>query len=210
MRVPWVFLVTGLVAAGPSAGAAPACGLLTDQRGDVQVGYVTPHQDDRVDLVSADLGNDARSLTAVIRVAALDSAVAQPGLHWHLEFDVRGTEYHVTAQRFADGDRFSLHRLLVVNPAEANVVNVTDLERVATVTGSIDAARGVIRVTVPLTAFEPAVRKGHALTDVQAYAEITPGTTATPSTSHARVVRDDADTTRMFVVGTPTCVARGR
>lgn len=209
MRAPWVFLLTGLLVA-PGADAAPACGLLTDRRGDVEIGYVTPHRDDRVDLVAADLGNDARSLTAVIRVAGLDATAAHPGLHWHLEFDLRGTEYHVTAERLPDGDRFSLQRLLVVNPGDANVVNVTELQRVASATGSIDVARGEIRVTVPLTAFEPALRKRDTLTDVQAYAEVSPGTTATPGTSHARLVRDDADTTRTFVVGTPTCVARGR
>lgn len=216
MRTPPILVALALAAAAsPVALAATpraACHLITDPAADVEVAGAAAYDDPRIDLLSADVGADRRQLTTVVRVADLDAA-GQPdhGLHWRLEFHVDDVEYHVAAERLADGDRFVVRRLVVVNPGDADVVNLTELEPVATVAGVFDTVRNEVRVAVPLSVFTGhAMRPGTRLTHLKAYGQLDLGSTRDAHAPVETSIEDKAETDRVLVLGTRTCARPGR
>jgi hypothetical protein len=201
--------VAAAVLTTPSLAATPrSCTLLTDAAGDAQdQPYTTPPSPNQpeLDIVSGDVASDQRSVTTVIRVAHLGTAMDSPGQdnQFRFTFWVGSDSRAVTtyASRSVDAEDF----FFAVAPEGSSTY-----QPLSRATGVFDVANNQVRVTVPLAeaAHGRIIRRDTRLTHLgastwrgygleSAYTSIATGL-------------DTASSGKTYLVGSPSCVAVGQ
>lgn len=204
-------LATSLVAAVALAGGAaaapkPVCNLMSDPKGDASFLDTLPN-DRSLDIVSADVASDAKTLTGVLRVDAFSavSPTSPLGRGYYVMFNAPKAEFpiYLNVQITPDVTRFAWGTRETLASGNGSYV------RKGEATGVIDAAKNELRISVPLA-------------DVAAVTKLTPGTKLTALTASTTSVIgtsasgglvatvDDAAGSKAYLVGTPSCVAPGK
>jgi hypothetical protein len=201
-----VLALAGAGLAHAAAPVAPSCNLLVDDKGDAQFLGAVPN-DANLDITSADVASDAKTITAVLRLAAYaDTDPQSPlGRGYYVLFNAPGLDFPIyfnmqitpDLTRFAWGDRETLAT------GNGSYVKKGDA------TGVIDAAKGEIRISVPVS-------------DVKGIAKVAPGAKLSSLTANATAVLgtsatgglvstvDDAASSKTYTMGTPSCVVPGK
>lgn len=115
-------LALSLAAAGAPAFAAakakpPVCGLITDAKGDGHPQPAPALKSSALDITGADVATGKRTVVAVLRVVATDTAndpLARFGMEWSVSFSVKGTTYTFQRRRtagVAEGYRYTFNGL---------------------------------------------------------------------------------------------------
>lgn len=192
-------------AAGAKPAAQPSCNLMVDDKGDAQFLGAVPN-DPNLDITSADVASDAKTVTAVLRLAAFGATDPQSPL---------GRGYYVLFN--APGSEFPIYFNMQITP-DLTRFAWGDLEKLATgsgsykkkgdATGVIDTAKGEIRISVPVSDVKAvgAVAPGSKLTNISAAATAVLGTSATGGLVSTV---DDATSAKPYIAGSPSCVKPG-
>lgn len=205
-------VVASLVAAG-SAGAAtrtrpkpkPVCNLLVDDKADAEFLGLAPN-DPNVDITSADIASDAKTITAVLRLASFSETDVQAplGRGYYVQFTAPGSEFPIyfNFQITPDLKRFAWGTQEVLATGNGSYVKQGDA------TGVLDAAKGEIRISVPVSAVGAvaSVKPGVKLTNLEASSTVVLGTSATGGLVSTV---DDATGSKAYVAGYPSCVKPG-
>ncbi|HVF20349.1 MAG TPA: hypothetical protein VNA14_08910 [Mycobacteriales bacterium] len=157
MRAVRLALLCTALAAGmavPSATAARrGCPMVVDQASDAVLSWDPTVERDmpHLDLRSADLTSDARSITAVVRVTKLAATSPEGpfGSRWELSFRASGSPrfLYLSAVVRAEGEA-GTYTASTLDPTTGTRTSL------ATVKGSYDRARNEVRVIAPLDVFE--------------------------------------------------------
>ena len=211
-RLAVVVVALGVAAAAtPSlAGPSKACMLVRDAVGDAtdQPNMTVPglNQPD-LDIVSADVASDARSVTTVVRVQRLGTALEAPGRRNQYRFSFHLGAYGdvVTyAYRGVDGEKFH-----VTVPTEGEYETKTLLPA----TGVFDVARNEVRVTLPLkqASGNRKIRKPTYISQLAAETHRGVGAVSGLAGSFGVATSvDNASSESRYVVGSASCVQVGR
>jgi hypothetical protein len=223
-RTPFILatlLTTSALAVGGAHAAAPkpTCKVISDVAGDVSVetpGTSAP-ADDSDDLLWADVASNAKSITAVLHMKGL----AYPDPNWlfgrsySVNFQLKGNDFDelfLTARTFPEGVQYHLgHRATL--PPLGSSSNVYD----AVVTGSIDTAKGEIRITAPMSELAKLGKapKGAPLKGLNATVERLAGQGVVGSQTvngnriplgGFRYAADASDKSKPYALGTPSCL----
>lgn len=207
-------LVAAAVLATGTAGIADAakpkpkvmCKNTTDATGDVvfaQASNATAYEDTALDLVSADLASNAKTVTAVIRVAKLaipasTSAATVYELRWSLP---AGDPVFVLWANVSGSASATTYGVGTVgDPTGQAAVELAT--STGTATGSIDLAKSEIHISAPLSAFDGAKSGLKASIDKVVAKRTVPGQ------FYGRYA-DDASGGKAYVLGSPSCVKVG-
>jgi hypothetical protein len=212
-----IALAVTAVAAG-SAHAAPkpkpkpkpkVCNLVLDAKGDADAAPLgaaasPAGNEPAYDIVSGDIASDAKTVTAVIRVAKLAKTTTNSptGLQWRMDFAVSGLA-HVL---FLQGG---------TSPAKDNFsfgwVDTTSHAFTGTgVTGMIDLAKNEVRISAPIVnaVAEGKIPPGAKISGISVSAGRYYNTAGgNPSLSEAT---DTADAAKSYTAGDPSCVTVGK
>ncbi len=201
-----VACVAGLTA--PSYASMPkSCYLVQDKTGDAQdQPNTTPPSPNQpaYDIVSGDVASDQKSITTVIRVAHLGTALDSPGQdsEYHFTFWVGRDSRVVTtyAYRSVDAEKF----FFGVAP-ESPGTN----DPLSRATGVFDVANNEVRVTVPLTqaAHGRVIRGDTRLTHLGASTWRGYGVESAYTSIASGL--DTASSRKTYLLGSPSCVAVG-
>lgn len=174
-------LVTSLVVGSvlvPAASAAPACRhLLTDPRGDASYANsgdaLRAVEDGRsIDLLTVDLSSDRKALLVDVRVAGrpLETGSDVVDHMWSVSFSTETDRFQVRAKSSSAlaGPVFTLYEEYGEPPDDYQEPSVSVGRAIDyPVTGSVDEAKGVVRVVVPLGAFESYAGLGRSIGKVR-------------------------------------------
>lgn len=221
--VPLLACVAGVV---PVADAAPkpkpACQIITDAKGDTfatraQDGQgVFGPQENALDIVSADLASDGKVLTAVIRLASVSRAIVTSPQGFTTGIDFRigaGTDVvRLAAVLVQGGDRFE------VSTRPVDAVPNTPSTFVGEVTGTVDTAKGEVRIHAPAAILAPfgGLKVGTKLLPNDAEsATASRGVPAISRTPGAPMTTrgpfaDIAAGGKTIAIGAPSCVVPGK
>ncbi|HVE74560.1 MAG TPA: hypothetical protein VNA30_05650 [Mycobacteriales bacterium] len=204
-----LLLATGLVlvhSGGALAAprAKPNCKLVQDARGDATAAAVTEPaplpNNPQLDVLSADLASDGRTLTAVLRLDALAAtdANAPTGRGYHLSFAAGEAVLVLSAHIDAMGTA----------TYSAGSEEASTAMRLGEASGRIDLAKREIRIHAPVSAFasKAALRPGSQVTSLLARTQR--GVSAGPVARG--VVADNTEPSGRYALGAPSCVAVGR
>ena len=205
-------LATSLVAAvalgggATAAPAKPACNLMTDPKGDASFLDTLPN-DRSLDIVSADVATDAKTLTGVVRVDAFSgvSPTSPLGRGYYVLFNAPKAEFpiYLNVQITPDLTSFEWGTRETLPSGSGRYVEQ------GTATGVVDTAKNELRISVPLkdVAAVTKLTPGTKLTALTANSTSLIGTSRTPSLV---ATVDDAAGTKPYVVGTKSCVVPGK
>jgi hypothetical protein len=217
-------LVAPMAEAAPKAPKAkPACMTITDPKGDTfaarsqdQQGVYGP-QEDGLDVVSGDLASDGKTVTAVVRIAALSRAInlSPTGFTAGVDFRIGISDTVVRLQANIirnQPDRFEV----AARPADA--VPNTPSTFVGVVTGVVDEKAGEVRIHAPAAMLDPfgPIKPGVKLTPNEAesatVARGVPAVTSVPGQpmSSRGPFADIAAAGKFILVGAPSCVVPGK
>jgi hypothetical protein len=202
-----VLLATSVVAGGAAmAKPAPSCNLMLDDKGDAQFLGAAPN-DANLDIVSADIASDAKTVTAVLRLAAFSEVDPQSplGRGYYVLFNAAGSEFPIyfNMQITPDVTSFRWGDLETLATGNGSYVKKGDA------TGVIDAAKGEIHISVPVS-------------DVKSIAKVAPGAKLSNVAANATAVLgtsvsgglvstvDDATSSKPYIAGSPSCVKPGK
>lgn len=190
------------------------CNLITDAAGDAT--YNNAPGNDSDDIISGDLATSATTMAAVIRVKKLTYPDPQwvTGRVYSISFTPKGSDNEVflAARTYPQGVQYILgHR--AADPTSGINTSYKD----ADVTGSVDAAKGEIRINAPLSEVGKLGKlpKGAVIKGMFAKSERIAGQGVVPSQTvgGTRVPLggfllqfDLADTSKPYTVGAPSCV----
>ena len=146
-------LVAGsaLAVGSAQAGSSVSCKVMADSPGDAAVQTIPAPANDSDDLLWADMAANAKSLTVVLHLKGLAYPDPQwiPGRAYSVNFSLKGSsadDIFLAARTFPQGVQYHLgHRETL--PPLGSSSNIYD----AVITGSIDAAKGEIRMTAPMS-----------------------------------------------------------
>lgn len=212
-------IVVLAAATAPAALAAtrkapkPVCNIIKDDTGDAGAAEVPGDAND--DIVSGDLASDGRTITAVIRTAAL----AQPdpasplGQGFYVRFSARGSDklLYLAARTYVTGTVFS-YGYSAADPA----TGVNTSYSLGAAKGVVDTAKKEVRVTVPVADFGKAgvkLVKGLKLLTPTAETQRMAGQGVVPSQEVGgnriplggfSLIFDEASGAS-YVIGTPSC-----
>jgi hypothetical protein len=200
-------LATGVATyADAAAKPKPVCKNLTDDKGDVvfaQASEATAYEDESLDIVSADLGSDAKTITAAIRLAKLSvPAATSAATTYELRFSLPAGEpvFALWANVPANGAAATFGVGTVGDPTGQDTVDLTT--STGTATGKIDTAKNEIRISAPLSAIAGA-KKGQKVSLDQAVAK-----RGLPGQYYGRFA-DDGVGSKRYVLGSLSCVKPG-
>ncbi|MDQ1689630.1 MAG: hypothetical protein QOK42_2605 [Frankiaceae bacterium] len=200
-------LATGVATyADAAAKPKPVCKNLTDDKGDVvfaQASNATAYEDEALDIVSADLGSNAKTITAAIRVAKLAvPAATSAATTYELRFSLPAGDpvFVLWANVPASGAAATYGVGTVGDPTGQATVDLAT--STGTATGTIDLAKSEIRISAPLSAIAGA-KNGQKVGLDQAVAKRT-----VPGQYYGRFADDGAGGKR-YVLGTLSCVKPG-
>lgn len=206
-----VALVVSVTAAG-AAGAAtkpkpkPVCNLLTDDKADASFLGAAPN-DANLDIVSADVASDAKTVTAVLRLASFSETDAQAplGRGYYLLFNAPGldTPIYFNFQITPDLKRFTWGVRETLATGSGSYAKKGDA------TGVLDAAKGEIRISAPVADVNAVgkVKPGAKLTNLTASSTMVIGTSATGGLVSTV---DDAEGSKAYIAGSLSCVKPGK
>lgn len=201
-----------------SASAAPACKLFEDPAGDTfatraqdTAGVYGP-QEDAFDLLSGDIATNAKTITAVIRVAKLakTAATSPVGLQYRMQFTIPTLDDDTNLWMGAQIEGGTTEKFQVGKRAiAANLATKT-----GDVTGVFDLAKNEIRIHAPLSAFAEfgGIKNGTkiSLSDLDQtasrYTGVANPVTGAPVAAFADVVVGE----KTYTAGRKTCVAVGK
>lgn len=210
MRATRPAALLALSAAVLSAGVAsaatkkpapkPVCNLVVDDAGDASVLGPDP-SDSTLDILSADLASDAKNVTAVLRVKSLSgSSAAATGRNYYVQFTTASAKnpIYFSYETSPLGSFFSWGDL---EPGAGGVDSYTGK---GDAIGTIDKAKNEIHLTVPVK-------------ELSLLANLRPGvkvTSISANTTAAFVVLvstvDEAEGTKAYIAGAPSCVKPGK
>jgi hypothetical protein len=205
-------LATSMVAAVALAGgatAAPAkavCNLMTDPKGDASFLDTLPN-DPSLDIVSADVATDAKTLTGVLRVDKYSavSPTSPLGRGYYVMFNAPKSEFpiYLNVQVTPDLTRFAWGTRETLASGNGSYVRQGDA------TGVIDAATSELRISVPLSAVA-AITKLSPGTKLTALTASTTSVLGTSVSGGLVATIDDAAGSKAYIAGTPSCVTPGK
>lgn len=219
LALPLVLLGTGgaFTVADAAKAPAPVCNIVKDDTGDAKLVAVPGGGND--DIVSADVASDGKTITGVIRLAALDAndPNAPLGHNYIVNFSAKGVEnpLFVAARTYPTGTKF-IFGYQSTDPTLP--INIS--YPIGDATGTVDLAKKEIRISAPNAAFEPAGSKlalGTKLLGVGALSYRVAGQGLVPSQSvgghfvplGGLSEQFDNAAGGNYVVGTPSCVKPG-
>ena len=193
------------------------CHIVTDATGDASYNNVPGDGND--DIVSGDLASDGKTLTVVLRLAAL----AEPdptspfGQGFFMRFNAKGSDNQLfmSARTFPTGTAFA-YGYSGADPTSGINTSYT----LGAATGVIDTAKKEVRISAPNAAFSAAgvkLLKGTKLTlpSAETYHIVGQGLVPSQSVGGQRVpiggllLQFDGATGKSYVIGTPSCVKLG-
>lgn len=205
-------LATSMVAAVALAGgaaAAPAaavCNIISDPKGDASFLDTLPN-DPSLDIVSADVATDAKTLTGVLRVDAFSSVspTSPLGRGYYVMFNAPKAEFpiYLNIQITPDLTRFAWGTRETLASGSGSYV------RKGMATGVVDAAKNELRISVPL-ADVAAITKLSPGTKLTALTATTTSVIGTSATGGLVATIDDAAGSKAYVAGTKSCVVPGK
>lgn len=220
IAVPLLLTTCGSLVATAEAAKAPkpVCNVITDAAGDAKYNGNVPGADGD-DVISGDISSDGKTLTGVIRTAALaaNDPVAPFGRAYFAEFAVKGVEsvLFVSARTYPTGTQF-VYGYRGVDPTSGLNTSYT----LGMGTGAVDLAKKEVRISAPNLAFAPSgtkLSKGTKLISLTAttWRIAGQGVVASQQVGPARApvggvllpFDDGAGTT--YLVGAPSCVKPG-
>lgn len=164
---------TGVAAAAPKA--KPVCNVVTDEKGD---GSIVTASDD-IDIVSADIASNAKTVSAVIRLAGNPSATnpqAPGGKNYYFSFFAPGSEQSQFLAASFDPVAGATYETGFEEDVNGVGNKTSDTEKV---TGSVKGNE--ITITAPISAFSAraSLKPGKKLTGltVEVFALLGTGTT---------------------------------
>ena len=140
-----------LTVGGAQAAPKVSCHIMGDTAGDAAVQTIPAPANDSDDLLWADIAANAKSLTVVLHLKSLAYPDPQwaPGRAYSVNFSLKGSsadDIFLAARTFPQGMQYHLgHRETL--PPLGSSSNIYDLA----IPGSIDTAKGEIRMTAPLS-----------------------------------------------------------
>jgi hypothetical protein len=212
-----VLFATSVLAGGAAVAApaaAPVCNLVQDAKDDTFAlryqetihdlggpGLYGPAEP-ALDIVSADVAADAKTITAVLRVNKLaKSASSAPGgLAFRVQFSAPGEDdenMYLSATTTGTADT-------VVAGTRAITANLST--KLADATGVFDLAKNEIRISVPLATFAAQGVKAGTPLSFDGLDQTSARLTPTGTSSFADVALSD----KTYKVGAPSCVVPGK
>jgi hypothetical protein len=157
------------------------------------------------DILSGDVATDDRTITAVIRVVGLakNTPSSPTGMQWRLDFSVAGSITPLFLQAYATpfGDGFDIG---------STDGGTSTSYAGATVTGVFDLERSEVRISAPLSApkDEVIIAPGSRIESLH----VSAGRFYNTAGDHPSVSErtDEAESSRTYTAGTPSCVPVGR
>ena len=145
-----LLVAAGTVAATAAPAAKPVCNLVVDEKGDAVYNNVPGADGD--DIVSADVASDAKTITAVLRTAALPASDPQAplGRGYFVLFTAPGSQdlLFLSARTYPQGTQF----VYGYQAADPNT-GVNTSYTLGTATGVVDSAKAEVRMSAPIKAF---------------------------------------------------------
>jgi hypothetical protein len=212
-----VALCASVVAGGAAVAApkvAPVCNLVQDAKDDTFAlryqetihdlggpGLYGPAEP-ALDIVSADVAADAKTITAVIRLNKLakSAASAPGGLSYRVQFSAPGESdenMYLSAATTGTTDTF-------VAGTRAITANLST--KLADATGVFDLAKNEIRISAPLATFAAQGVKAGVPLSFSGLDQTSARLTPTGTSSFADVARSE----KTYKVGAPSCVVPGK
>lgn len=187
----------------------PLCNQVVDDKGDPYVVRQEPsakQADDALDLVSADVASNAKTMTVAIRLAKLATppATSPVGATYQLTFNLSGDEaetlYYVLVSTDPSGAGYSEFGTRQSLPAVTSVSTV-----LGTPTAVVDVAKSQVRASFPLSLFGSGASLKKGVTKVLPV-ELTAG-----RGTHGRgVFADDAVGGKSYPLGAASCLPVGK
>lgn len=213
-RRPLVLVVIGALAVpciGAQAAARPkvkpVCNLVVDDKGDPYGVRQAPDAtvpDDALDVLSADVATNAKTMTVVLRLAKLSTppTTSPAGATYQMTFNVGSDPkiYYVSVSTDPSGASYSEFGSRESLPAVTSIATV-----LGTPTAVIDLAKSQVRASFPLSLFGSGVTLKKGVTKV-----LPVETTSGRGTRGKGVFADDAVGGRSYVLGAASCVAVGK
>jgi hypothetical protein len=210
MRMRRIALLGVLAVAAPvtggtaSSAAPPPCRIVTDPSGDEA--YAPTHLPS-LDIVSADLSSNATTLTGVVRVKNYDYANELGYRNYYLIFNVPYSHKVVfldAAERIGDAaEPYYNFRFGLVEGSSGTTNDYVERSDPG-VFGAVDATKGEIHVSVPLSALAKlgvTIKPKAPLTNIHAETVVVRG-------SFSKDI-DVATTSRTYRASSPSCVKPG-
>jgi hypothetical protein len=150
--------VVALPAPAFAKSSAPACKLVKDATGDTNSVSPDASLDAQLDITSADVGTNARYLTAVVRLANLSAAdPANPqGRTYEFDFTAREKNFILMASLLPGGQSYGV--FISDQRFEEGQSGGRAATGIGTATGVVDTKRKEIRITAALDVFAPYAR----------------------------------------------------
>ena len=204
--------VAGSLLAGGVANAAvkkpvakPVCNLITDVKGDgsTQVeGPVATSNDDRLDVLSADVAAGPKLITAVLRMAKADGTSPSPtGSHYDFLFNAPGATNQLYLEYFTGNP------LLKAGFSYGYVDPTAGYTPLGKGDGVIDKAKNEVHITASLDGFDAKGAGPIKQKDKLSSLEVT---TYSPDLIVLLPNADDAKSDRTYTVGQISCVTPGK
>ena len=143
-----------LVPIGASAaGRQVYCNLITDARGDTS--SVTPDNDQELDIVSADVAANEKTLTTVVRLDALSAEdPTQPaGRTYEFDFSVGSVNFLTLGTLLLGGDDFGAY-VASSPPPQPGQSGGRAATGIGQMTAVVDLKRKELRLSAPISIFE--------------------------------------------------------
>lgn len=197
-------VTVGAALTGAASANTGACNLLTDNKGDAGGFLVTDPQplpsNPQLDIVSADIASDAKSITAVVRLDALTTtdSMAPTGRTYYVNFFVGEKQLFLAAALDSAG------------AAEFSAGHIaTTRSTLGPATGVVDTANKQVRITAPISQFaaQAVIKPGVKITDLNALAQRYIGQRGVGG---ATPTADTAAGGSPYVAGSKSCVKVGK
>lgn len=223
MRRTLIGLATvGTVAAltaGGAGAAAPkiSCKMMTDAAGDAAVQTLPTPANANDDVLSADIATNSKSITVVIRLKSLVERDPEwlTGRAYSVNFSLKSSAYEeifLAARTFPQGVQYSLGHRETLPPLNSSS-NIYDYAA----TGSINTAKGEIRITAPLSELAKLAKlpKGTVIKGASATAErlVGQGVVGSQTVNGNRIplggfryAADSSEGSKPYTLGAPSCV----
>lgn len=186
-----VAAVTALAAGSPAFAARPpakVCGLIRDAAGDTSSPAPDKALDAQLDITSADVATDKRNVTVVLRLSALTQAdPANPqGRVYEFDFTAAEKNFIVMGSLLPGGNSWSV--FISDTRFEEGQAGARAATGIGTATGVVDVAAKEVRMTAPLSVFDPHanLRSGY-LYYLSAWTYRANGMSAQPALQQARI-----------------------
>jgi hypothetical protein len=215
--------------AAPAAHAAPkkaapkVCNLVVDDAGDTFVaraqdgtpaGAVGP-KEDGFDILSADIASDAKTVTVVIRVKKLSSAIqtSPTGAGFAFDFTLPSSDLQASMRAVYVTGQPAYYEVTDKDPSIPNSPSTY----LAPATGFADAKKNEVHISAPVKAFAAlgVIKAGTVLAPAADAATSgravppSPGTADQPVATRY-VFADVAAGGKVYKTGTPSCVTPGK